>query len=222
MMKHRVTLLMNTFVTHDVRRLVVTRPDGFGFTPGQGVELAIDTPEWREQARPFTPTSLDADGVVEFTIKAYPRHEGVTQALHHLRPGASLQMSEPFGTINYKGPGVFIAGGAGITPFIAIMRELVEQKDMAEQHMIFSNRTPADIIYEKELRNAFDQRLQLTCTADTFPGYAHNRVDKAFLAEKINNFEQNFYVCGPPGLMEAVTDALQSLGAKSQQLVFEQ
>ena len=162
-------------------------------------------------------------GVVEFTIKAYPRHEGVTQALHHLRPGGlSLQMSEPFGTINYKGPGVFIAGGAGITPFIAIMRELVAQKDMAEQHMIFSNRTPADIIYEKELRNAFDQRLQLTCTADAFPGYAHNRVDKAFLAEKINNFEQNFYVCGPPGLMEAVTDALQSLGAKSQQLVFEQ
>ena len=33
-MEHRVTLLMNTFVTHDVRRLVVTRPDGFGFTPG--------------------------------------------------------------------------------------------------------------------------------------------------------------------------------------------
>jgi cytochrome-b5 reductase len=221
-MKHHVTLLMNTFVTHDVRRFVVTRPDGFGFTPGQGVELAIDRPEWREQARPFTPTSLDADGVVEFTIKGYPQHKGVTQALHHLRPGASLLMSEPFGTIKYNGPGVFIAGGAGITPFIAIMRELVEQNEMTAQHMIFSNRTPADIIYEKELHHAFDQRLQLTCTEDRFSGYAHKRLDKAFLAESIDNFEQNFYVCGPPGFMEAVTDALQSLGAKSQQLVFEQ
>ena len=112
MMKHHVTLLMNTFVTHDVRRFVVTRPDGFGFTPGQGVELAIDTPEWREQARPFTPTSLDADGVVEFTIKGYPQHKGVTQALHHLRPGASLLMSEPFGTIKYH------RGSAGAMPFL--------------------------------------------------------------------------------------------------------
>lgn len=99
MMKHHVTLLMNTLVTHDVRRFVVTKPDGFAFTPGQGVELAIDTPAWREQARPFTPTSLAADGVMEFTIKAYPRHGGVTWALHRLRPGASLLMSAPFGTI---------------------------------------------------------------------------------------------------------------------------
>jgi cytochrome-b5 reductase len=77
-MTHEVTLLMSGFVTHDVRRFIVSRPDGFEFEPGQGVELAIDHPDWREEGRPFTPTSLDDDRVLEFTIKAYPAHKGVT------------------------------------------------------------------------------------------------------------------------------------------------
>lgn len=221
-MEYTVTLLMNEFVTHDVRRFVVSRPEGFSFTPGQGVELAIDTPEWRDQGRPFTPTSLTADGALEFTIKRYPQHAGVTQALHRLRPGAGLGMSEPFGTISYRGPGVFIAGGAGITPFLAIMRDLVERQAMSDQQLIFSNKTPADIICEKELRHAFGDRLLLTCTAEEFPGYAHRRLDKQYLAEQISDFDQPFYVCGPPGFMDAVNGALQELGAKPQQLVFEQ
>lgn len=221
-MQQRVTLLMNAFVTHDVRRFILTRPDGFSFTPGQGVELAIDTDEWRDQGRPFTPTSLNSDGVLEFTIKGYPQHAGVTQALHGLRPGAALLMSEPFGTISYRGPGVFIAGGAGITPFIAILRELEEKQQTAQQHMIFSNKTPADIICEKELRHAFGERLLLTCTAGEYPGYSHRRLDQAFLAEHVRDFDQPFYVCGPPGFMDAVTGALQALGADAQQLVFEQ
>jgi hypothetical protein len=44
-MEHEVTLLSRKFVTHDVQRFVLTRPDGFEFEPGQGVELAIDEPE---------------------------------------------------------------------------------------------------------------------------------------------------------------------------------
>lgn len=221
-MDHKVTLLMSEFVTHDVKRFVVTRPDNFSFAPGQGVELAIDSSDWRDQGRPFTPTSLNDDRVLEFTIKAYPQHEGVTQALHRLRPGAGLQMSEPFGTIRYQGPGVFIAGGAGITPFLAIMRELVEKQTMAGQQLIFSNKTPDDIICEKELRHAFGERLRLICTTDEFPGYEHTRIDKDWLAGRITDFDQRFYLCGPPGFMDAVNDALQSLGASPQQLVFEQ
>jgi cytochrome-b5 reductase len=221
-MDHKVTLLMSEFITHDVKRFVVTRPEGFSFEPGQGVELAIDSPDWRDQGRPFTPTSLNEDRVLEFTIKCYPQHEGVTQALHQLRPGAGLQMSEPFGTIRYLGPGVFIAGGAGITPFLAIMRDLAAKQDMAGQQLIFSNKTPDDIICEKELRHAFGDRLRLICTADEFPGYEHKRIDKAWLAGQITDFDQRFYLCGPPGFMDAVNDALQSLGASSQQLVFEQ
>ena len=220
--QNAVTLLMSEFVTHDVKRLLVSRPPGFTFEPGQGVELAINRPQWQDEGRPFTPTGLVDDKVLEFTIKRYPAHEGVTRELHTLTPGAELLMSEPFGTISYRGPGVFLAGGAGITPFIAILRAQARESGLDAHALIFSNKTPADIICEKELRHYLGERCTLTCTdAAQVPGYEHRRVDKAYLAEKIEHFDQNFYVCGPPGFMDAVTAALQDLGAEPQSLVFE-
>ena len=220
-MNHSVNLLMSQFVTHDVKHFIVSKPDGFSIVPGQGVELAINQPGLRERGRPFTPTGRDADRVLEFTIKAYPAHAGVTQALHQLEPGAELLMSEPFGTISYQGPGVFIAGGAGITPFLAILRGLARKGELDKQTLIFSNKTPADVICEKELRHLLGERCLLTCTGVDAPGYEHRRVDRTFLEEKLTDFKQRFYVCGPPPFMEAVNGALTDLGASAESLVFE-
>lgn len=220
-MDHTVKLLMSQFVTHDVKHFIVSKPAGFSVVPGQGVELAINRPGLREQGRPFTPTGLAEDGVLEFTIKAYPDHAGVTQALHQLAPGAELLMSEPFGTIRYQGTGVFIAGGAGITPFLAILRDLARKGEAGGQTLIFSNKTPRDVICEKELRHVLGERCMLICTGATAPGYEHRRVDRAFLEEKITDFTQRFYVCGPPPFMEAVNGALADLGARAESLVFE-
>jgi ferredoxin-NADP reductase len=220
-MPHTVTLLLSEFVTHDVKRFIVSKPDGFVFTPGQGVELAIDRPDWKDESRPFTPTSLGDDRVLEFVIKGYPAHQGVTRELHGLAPGATLLMSDPFGTISYRGPGVFIAGGAGITPFIAILRERARRGEMNGQTLIFVNKTPADIIHEKELRHYLGDRCILICTKTAAHGYEHRRIDKAFIKDKIGDFSQQFYVCGPPGFQSAVNDALEELGASPQNLVFE-
>ncbi len=221
-MEHSSILLMSEFVTHDVRRFLLSRPDGFSFTPGQGVELAVDTPEWREEGRPFTPTSLHDDGVVEFIIKTYPQHEGLTRELHRLQPGVRLLMSEPFGTIQHRGAGTFIAGGAGITPFIAILRELVRRQELAGHGLIFANKTPSDIICEKELRHCLGERCHFICTDAAFAGYEHRRIDEAYLQETIDDLDQQFYVCGPPAFMDSVTAALEEIGADSQALVFEE
>ena len=219
--QHKISLLMSEFVTHDVKRFIVTRPDGFMFKAGQGVELTIAQPDWQEEGRPFTPIGLVDDRVLEFTIKSYTEHEGVTQMLHTLSPGAELHMSEPFGTISYQGPGVFIAGGAGITPFLAILREQARAGDAAGCSLIFSNKTPADVICEKELKHYLGQRCTLVCTDEQAAGYEHHRIDKAMLEEKIDDFNQPFYVCGPPGFMDAVNSALEELGTDPQNLVFE-
>lgn len=220
-MNHPVTLLRSQFVTHDVKHFIVSKPEGFSIVPGQGVELAINRPELREQSRPFTPTGLAGDRVLEFTIKAYPDHAGVTQALHQLEPGAELLMSEPFGTIRYEGPGVFIAGGAGITPFLAILRDLAGKGELDRQTLIFSNKTPRDVICERELRHVLGERCILTCTGATAPGYENRRVDRAFLEEMVSDFTQRFYVCGPPPFMDAINAALTDLGAHPESLVFE-
>lgn len=220
-MNFRATLLMSQFVTHDVKRFIVSKPEGFDFTPGQGVELAIDRSGLREQGRPFTPTGLVDDKVLEFTIKSYPAHAGVTQALHALPPGAELLVSEPFGTIAYQGPGVFIAGGAGITPFLAILRSRARAGDLADQTLIFANKSPRDVIQEQELRHLLGERGVFICTEADAPGYLRRRIDRAFLEQTLPDLDRRFYVCGPPGFMTAVGGALAELGVAAESLVFE-
>ena len=219
--QHTVKLLMSEFVTHDVKRFVVTKPPDFTFQPGQGVELAINQPEWKDEGRPFTPTNFVDDQVLEFTIKRYPAHQGFTDRMHNLSSGAELLISDPFGTISYQRPGVFLAGGAGITPFIAILRERARSSNIDQNSLIFSNKMPVDVICEKELRQYLGERCILTCTAEKVSGYEHRRIDKDFLAEKIDDFNQPFYVCGPPGFMESVNGALEDLDANPQNLIFE-
>lgn len=220
-MKYTVTLLMKEFVTHDVKRFIITKPEGMDYRPGQGVELAINHPDWRDQARPFTPTSVLEDQVLEFTIKGYPEHHGVTEKLHTLRPGEQLLMSEPFGTISYAGPGIFIAGGAGITPFIAIIRMLAQEGRLENHGLLFSNKTPKDIICAKEFKYYMGDRCRFLCSRESGPECENGRIDRTFLERNISDFDQHFYVCGPPPFVKSANDALKTLGASPDALVFE-
>jgi cytochrome-b5 reductase len=220
-MTHQVEIQLTEFVTHDVKRFVVTKPEGFRYEPGQGVHLAIDEKGLRDEERPFTPTSHPDDEVLEFTIKEYPRREGVTAELHDCKAGDTLKLSEPFGTIQYKGPGVFIAAGAGLTPFLAIIRKLARAGRLEGHRLIFSNDAPKDVICEKELREAFGDRCHLVCTKEGGEGYDETRVDKEYLERKIDDWNQQFYICGPPSFVEDVKSALKELGASASSLVYE-
>ena len=220
--QYDATLLMSEFVTHNVKRFVVTKPAAFDYRPGQGVELAIDHPDWRDEGRPFTPANLVTDNALEFVIKKYPSHNGVTEQLHQLESGAKLLLSPAFGTIAYRGPGVFLAGGAGITPFLAILREQMREGAIGDSTLIYSNKTPDDVICEKELRHYLGDRCVLTYTDASAPGMLQRRIDRDLLARLIDDFSQPFYVCGPPGFMEAVNQSLRDLGAEPENLIFEQ
>ncbi len=220
-MEHHATILMTEFITHDVKRFVLTRPEGFSFQPGQGVELAIDQPGWEKEKRPFTPTSLPEDKVLEFSIKGYPEHKGMTEQLHKLDAGAKLLISEPFGTIRYGGRGTFIAAGAGITPFLAIIRRLARDNELAGHGLLFSNKGPDDIICEQELRHYLGDAARFVCTRDSDCRCQQQRIDKGYLKQHLADLQQHFYVCGPPPFVEAINSALRELGANPEALVFE-
>ena len=216
-----VKLLMSEFVTHDVKRFVLEKPKGFSFVPGQGVMVAINTPQMQDEFRPFSPTSLNEDEVLEFTIKEYREHHGVTEKLHKLRSGDELLIEEAFGTIQYRGPGVFIAAGAGITPFLSIMRALKQPDKLAGNMLLFSNRTKADIILEQELRYYLGDRCVFTLTHQSAHCYDSGLIDGAFLKKAVSNFNQLFYLCGPPPFMSAMTETLQNIGVKSENVILE-
>lgn len=221
MEEHIVKILAVEPVTHNVRRFKIEKPAGYRFVPGQATEVSINTPELREERRPFTFTSLADAPHLEFTIKIYTDHEGVTNALGKLQAGDELLLHDVWGAISYKGAGVFIAGGAGITPFIAILRELNRKNELSGNTLIFSNRTESDIILKEEFDAMHDLHFLNTLTSEERPGYLHGRIDKAFLQKHISDFKQHFYICGPDAFVSSIADALTALGADSEAVVFE-
>jgi len=221
-MGHIVKILMTEFVTYNVKRFILEKPANFKFIPGQATDLSINLPKWKSETRPFTFTSLNNDLVLEFTIKCYPEHNGVTKKLHELIPGNELIIRDPFGTINYKGTGTFIAGGAGITPFIAILRQLKKENKLKGNRLIFSNKLKKDIILEKEFIEMFPKEdLIFTLTEEKIEGYENSTIDKEFLKKHIKNLNQFFYICGPPGFVKSIKEILKSMGANKDILVIE-
>lgn len=220
-MDHTVDVLHKSFVTHDVARFITTRPDALAWEPGQGVELALDRDGWRDEGRPFTPTGRREEPVLEFTIKAYPSHGGVTKRLHELEAGARLHMSDSFGSITWMGPGTFIAGGAGVTPFLAILRAQGDRGELGDSQLHFSNSTPRDVICEKELRHLLGDGLHLTCTRESGPGYDERRIDEAYLRAEVDDQSGPFYVCGPPAFVDDLKAALQGMGVDDDRIVVE-
>ncbi len=215
----RITEIINR--THNVRTYRVEKPKGFSFTPGQATELNLRKPGWEKEKRPFTFTCLPDDNYLEFTIKSYHDHDGVTHELSLAKPGDQFEISDAWGAIAYKGEGVFIAGGAGVTPFISIFRWLDKQKSIGGNKLFFSNKTDKDIILKDEFEKMLGKNFFNVITNQPDTKYFTGRIDKNFLQKNINDFSQHFYVCGPDPFNEAILKTLGELGASAESLVFE-
>ena len=224
-MAHTLKIKNIQNVTHDVKSFTIEKPDGYDFEPGQATEVAIDKDGWREEKRPFTFTSLPEDDELEFTIKIYPEHDGVTEQIGKLEVGDAFLVDDAWGTIQYDGEGVFIAGGAGVTPFIAILRDLNKNGEIGNNTLIFSNKTEKDIILQKEFEDILGNQF-INVITDEEPSGDHvfldGFIDKEFLASLINDFDQPFYVCGPGPFNDAIMGYLKELGADPEALVFEE
>lgn len=216
---HTLKILSSTYITHNVKRIVVEKPKDFEYHPGQSAHISVNHPEWKDEIRQFTFTSLQDWDFLEFIVKIYEEHEGVTAQMGKLKAGDELLLHDVFGTIQYKGPGIFIAGGTGITPFIAIFRALYFSGNLRKVALLYSNKTKEDIILHEELTAMLGPAYRNVFTRDGVIGFRERRIDRKFLIENIGEFNFRFYVCGPKVFTEEVCDALVSLGADPEFLI---
>lgn len=192
-------------LTHDVKRIKTIKPKGYTFSPGQATEVAINKEGWKGKKRPFTFTSLPDDNFLEFVIKSYRDHNGVTKKIEDLTEGEELIIDDPWGTIEYKGKGVFIAGGAGITPFISILKNLAAKGEIEGNALIFANKTGKDVIMESYFFDLLGENFISILDQEKLEGHAYGRVDMEFLKDHIQDFSQEFYICGPQPMVEGVS-----------------
>ena len=220
-MEHTVKILKINQITHDVKEFITEKPEGFSFVPGQATVVSVNKSGLENEKRPFTFTSLNDDKNLGFTIKIYPEKQGVTDSMDDLKEGDELVINGPWGAIKYKGPGYFIAGGAGITPFLAILRQLKKDGEVDGNMLFFSNKTSNDIILEDELRDILGDQAIFTLTRENHPDYHYGPIDEEFLKKHIKDLNKEFYVCGTPEMTDEISKTLEKMGEPPDSVVFE-
>lgn len=220
-MAHKIKIQEIGFITHNVLQIQTDRPSGYDFNPGQACEMSIDQPKWKEEKRPFTFTSLPDDGYLQFTIKVYPDHKGVTDQLQTLEQGDSLLISDSWGAISYEGPGVFLAGGAGVTPFIAIIKDLARKGNLEGNKLIFGNKREHDIILQSDFEKWLGKDFINILSDEHSSKFTHGVIDKLYIKDQVGDLDKKFYVCGPPPMMDSVYNALLDLDVPKKNIITE-
>lgn len=221
MEQHFVKVTHISHLTHDVLKIQTERPANYQFTPGQATEVSINKEKWMTKRRPFTFTCLPDADLLEFNIKTYPTHYGVTNELLHLQLGDELIVHDVWGTINFQGEGTFIAGGAGVTPFIAILRWLEKENKIGNNQLLFANKTERDIILKDEFEKMLGKRFVNILSEQSTFEYEYGQINEDFLKKYIQNLDQKVYLCGPEPMMNAIEIQLANIGLNPGLIVKE-
>ena len=218
----QVKILSIENVTHDVMHIKTEKPQSVSFSPGQAVDISLNKPSWEEELRPFTFTSLPTDNYLAFHIKIYPEHNGVTEQIKKLEVNDTLFIGEVFGDIEYKNAGIFIAGGAGITPFISILKNLQKQNKIGDNKLIFANKSANDIIEQKLLTNLLGKNFINVLSEEKNDKFEYGYITKDLIKSQLVGQSTYFYLCGPPPMMDSVMKQLNELGIQQSKLIKEQ
>ncbi|RKN78733.1 ferredoxin reductase domain-containing protein [Ulvibacterium marinum] len=220
--KYFVKVKSITALNHDVLEIITEKPEGYDFRPGQATEMAINKKGWEDENRPFTFTNLPEEDHLEFVIKTYPSHDGVTDELLSVKAGDELILNEVFGAIEYRGKGAFLAGGSGVTPFIAILKSLEAKKKLSGNSLVFANKKKEDIFLKDTLERMLGRKYINLLSDESTDEYPKGHIDKDFLQNTFSDFNQYFYLCGPPEMMDEIISDLKDLGVAEKNIVVEE
>lgn len=213
---HKVRIIKKRYLNHNVISVTIERPVDYLFTAGQAIEVAIEEPKFKHDAAPFTLSGLSNSPTLEIIFKVYLSHSGMTLALSKLKKGNILLITDAWDSFSYNTPGVFIAGGTGITPFLAILRNLNLSQQLVGNSLIIANQSAQDIFLQDELDELLGDKVTYILSKQPAGSFHVGKINKHFLDQNISTFNQSFYLCGPGSFSKDIAYALQHFGAKKE------
>jgi NAD(P)H-flavin reductase/ferredoxin len=202
-------------LTHDITRLhmKVTEPEDFAFKPGQYVDIHVPGAEGVH--RSFSLANVPGDGHIELIIKRYPggRISGMLEG--EIKPGTELAFTGPYGVFHLRRterPIVMIAGGSGMAPILALLRQIAADGIDRPVRFYYGARTEQDLFYAEEIAALGVKDLTFTPVLSEGDGgrFVHEAVREFLEAGEVADPE--VYMCGPPPMIEAAEEMLGKLG----------
>ena len=213
--------------THDVKtfRLVGEMPLLFSYKPGQFVTFLLNI-DGREVQRSYSMSSSPSrPHVLELTVKRVPGGLVSNWFCDHVKFGQVLTVRGPagkFSCFNYPSSKMlFIGAGSGVTPIMSMSRWIVDTTSDVDVKMLVSFKSPAEIIFRKELElmSARHSRFQVAVTVtsgwrgtESWTGFT-GRISPQMIDILVPDLaERHVFMCGPEPFAQGVTDILRDMG----------
>jgi propane monooxygenase reductase subunit len=214
-------------LTRDIYRMVLDATE-LKFRPGQYVDIHIPD---SEHVRSFSMANLP-NGKLEFMIKAYP--DGRFSSLlsgGEIVEGKMLSVTGPYGVFTLRRtsdrPLLFIGGGAGMAPILALLRALADEGSERQAVYYYGARTPDDLFHLEELRD-LEERLPnfrfVPALSDC--GDADWDGEQGLITDVVARCEQDLsgvdaYLCGPPPMVDAAIAMLDAQGVPEDRVFYD-
>lgn len=211
--------------TPRVRSLVLDVPDWPGHKAGQHVDVRLTAEDGYQAQRSYSIASAPALGTLTLTVERIGEGEVSPYLAGEARKGDRFELRGPIGgyfvwTPDLGGPLFLVAGGSGIVPLMAMLRQRAAAMSTVPATLLYSSRSHDDIIYRAELEKLTGQgsglKLVHTLTREHPAGWRGltRRVDRAIL-ESVGyppKTSPRIFVCGPTPLVEAAARSLRDIG----------
>jgi benzoate/toluate 1,2-dioxygenase reductase subunit len=184
------------------------------FLPGQYANLNVPG---TAQHRAYSFSSMPRDGSVSFLIRNVPGGLMSGFLREQAKAGETMTMAGPLGSFYLREinrPVLMLAGGTGLAPFLAMLDKVVANGGSAHPiHLIYGVNTDSDLVeldkleaFTKALPN-FSFALVVVSPESTQPkkGYVTQHIEPA----QLNDGDVDIYLCGPPPMVEAVSQNLR-------------
>jgi ferredoxin-NADP reductase len=198
--------------------------DGWsGHRAGQHVDVRLTAEDGYQAERSYSIASPPAGQRIDLTVERLDDGEVSTYLTDELRPDDRIELRGPIGGYfvwepSQGGPLLLIAGGSGIVPLMAIIRERARAEADVETRLLYSSRSWEDVVFRDELDRRSGDGLTVvhTLTRSQPPGWKGyaRRVDTQMLIEAGTDPAERprVYVCGPTPFVEAIATTLVELG----------
>lgn len=193
------------------------KPAGFSHQAGQNALFSLPS---GTESRTFTIASAPHER--ELMIATRMRDSPFKRSLVELPVGAKLKLDGPAGLMvlhdDESRPAVFLAGGIGITPFVAMARDAEARRLRHRITLIYSNRRPQDAAFLAELERR-PLRLVATMTDAAEWKGEKRRISRELLAEHVSDLlAPIYYFAGPLRMTMAVQGMLAEIGVKEDDM----
>lgn len=172
-------------------------------------------------------------GSINTMVKITPGGYVSTYLVNKLAVGDEVLVSGPLGHFmlhpeETSGDVLLIGAGSGITPLMGMLRWAKDSKSKRHFHLVYTNRTPEDIIYHEELAElAQEENIDVTHTLTRLEPHMEwtgrtGRIDKSLLEELVSEVpKRHIFICGSMAFAKSMKELLIEMGAQPDLIKME-